>query len=680
MSTHSDAGPKARATSALTNALRAVMGILYERIDAVPHTRRAEGSIDDRDEEAKRRTLVFLESFAGNKDERFSIRRAVRAWRKDVLQSAIEAAQDEVQNDDVGKAIEYWATELAADDDGKLVELQTKIDSKTNELEEAKKALVNSEELLAEAIKKAKPAQMSSHRRHAIDLWKLSTAKLEEFAYMLEGIQLDINEASAKSEEALQNARTLAGPSNRLDALRDKEFLKYEKIKRTLQEQREEYQKEIQHFFDHQASGASHSETTKKSRTGIKIPDDPVGKKLGFKLIQQADLFFQGASNEYWAIMADIIRVGHDCDPDECLHWKPPPANDLELPSSLRKYRIEQARAFAIYLNQVCQAIPGLSARLRSTQVFGVKKGKFVADDQDGIAMWWTLISLTHPLSRDHRVRLQSDIYNAAASFKSGDSESKLAALAVKVQEGIEIELKVSWEAAGIPIIEALAARHSTLAIRLDSYREMPDDRDDSIMFLGQLLAEADDQVKSTKAVDSDAFKSSKAFLTKKEEKAAKKAAAAKKKAKQSRKSKNAKQSGATKRICKVRGCNEKIDGNNPRWKLCATHEKGHREGDTLIMKDGDEWPPARVEKRPRESAKKAKKAKTQKRSKIVEQEGDDSSESEADESEEEEPPRKRSSAARKKARFADPGVKRDASSVTRARQALIARKALTAG
>ena len=187
------------------------MGIVYERIDAVPHTRRAEDSIDDRDEETKRRTLVFLESFGSTRDEKVNIRRAVRAWRKEVLQSAIEAAQDEVLNDDVGKAIEYWADELTVDDDGKLVELQNEIVSKTNELEEAKKALVNSEERLAEAVKKAKPDQMSSHRKHAIDLWKLSTAKLEEFASMLEGIQLDIEEASAKSETRSMRSCTKSG-------------------------------------------------------------------------------------------------------------------------------------------------------------------------------------------------------------------------------------------------------------------------------------------------------------------------------------------------------------------------------------------------------------------------------------------------------------------------------------
>lgn len=679
MSTHSDAEPKARATSTLTNALRAVMGILYERIDAVPHTRRDENNIDDRDGEAKSRIIKFLNSLTDSRPERANIRRAVRLWRKEALQSAIDAAEQELEGEAVQEVINYWSDELTVDNSSKIAELQAEISSKTNELIEAKIALETSERRLEDAMKKGKPTQMSAHRRAAIELWKMSTGKLEEFAQMLEGIQLDINEATAKSEEALHSARTLAGPGNRLEALRDKSFLKFEKIKRTLQEQREEYQKEIQHFFDHQAQGASQSETTKKSRTGLKIPDDPVAKKLGFKLIQQADLFFQGASNEYWAIMADIIRIGHDCDPDECLHWKPPPANDLTVPPSLRKYRIEQARAFAIYLNQVCQGIPGLSARLRSTQVFGVKKNKYTADDQDGIAMWWTLISLTHPLSRDYRVRLQSDIYSAAASFKSGDPEAKLASLAVKVQEGIEVELKISWEAAGIPIIEALASRHSTLAIRLDPYREMPDDRDDSIMFLGQLLAEADDQVKSTKAADSDAFKAPKALLSRKEEKAVKKASAAKKKAKQSRKSKSARQSNATKRTCKVRGCQEKIDGNNPRWKLCATHEKAHREGETLIMKDGDEWPPARVEKRPRESAKKAKKAKSNKRSKIAEPEGDESSESEEDEYDEEEPPRKKSSAARKRAKLEDPGVKRTTTSVSRARQALITRKALKA-
>lgn len=106
-------------------------------------------------------------------------------------------------------------------------------------------------------------------------------------------------------------------------------------------------------------------------------------------------------------------------------------------------------------------------------------------------------MQLFRPLSRQHRSKLQTAICSAHTKFQpsSGHPLPHLQELNLKVQEALEIEVKVPWEAVGIPMIDALSQRNYLLAQRLGDLRDAPDDLDDSAVFLGKLIAEATDVV-----------------------------------------------------------------------------------------------------------------------------------------------------------------------------------------
>ena len=60
----------------------------------------------------------------------------------------------------------------------------------------------------------------------------------------------------------------------------------------------------------------------------------------GYRQILAVDSWCMSRANEAWAIIPDILRIGHDVDPIECVHWRPDPTN---IPSELATYYDEQS-------------------------------------------------------------------------------------------------------------------------------------------------------------------------------------------------------------------------------------------------------------------------------------------------------------------------------------------------
>ena len=76
-----------------------------------------------------------------------------------------------------------------------------------------------------------------------------------------------------------------------------------------------------------------------------------------------------------WAIIPDLLRIGHDIDPVECVHWQPP--SESEVDSALASYRRDQNRAFAQRL--LALTSPGLRSKLLAVHKHGVNKREFKA-------------------------------------------------------------------------------------------------------------------------------------------------------------------------------------------------------------------------------------------------------------------------------------------------------------
>ena len=104
--------------------------------------------------------------------------------------------------------------------------------------------------------------------------------------------------------------------------------------RRAIEIERTHCELELQSYFDHHAHGASHSESAKPDRQTLKLASNLEQAKSGYKQVQLVDMYVLSRGNEMWAIIPDLLRIGHDIDPIECVHWKPP-THDLNINEEL---------------------------------------------------------------------------------------------------------------------------------------------------------------------------------------------------------------------------------------------------------------------------------------------------------------------------------------------------------
>ena len=257
------------------------------------------------------------------------------------------------------------------------------------------------------------------------------------------------------------------------------------KERKSITTERAHVELELQSYFDHHAHGASHSETVKPDRQALKLAPELEKQNAGFKQVQLIDMYCLSRGNEMWAIIPDLLRVGHDVDPIDCVHWQPPAESDVD--PALAPYRREQNRAFAQRLLSLVQ--PGLRSKLLAQHKHGVSKREFKADQHDGCALYWVMLQLYHPLSRDYRRSLELRINRYSSRFASGDPSIPLGELQAHLQEALDLMLRVRWDTAAVPIIDTLGARDALFQVELAQYRDLPADPDDSAVELDQMCS-----------------------------------------------------------------------------------------------------------------------------------------------------------------------------------------------
>ena len=358
---------------------------------------------------------------------------------------------------------------------------------------------------------------------------------------------------------------------------------------------------DLQAFFDHHAHGASHSESAKVDKKELKLASKIIDGLSGYKQIQIVDTYCMARGNELWAIIPDLIRIGHDIDPIECIHYKPPLV--LDIPEPLRSYRSAQNKAFATTLLNLCD--PGLRAKLLARHQHGASKTEYKADEKDGCALYWTLLQLYHPLSRQHRRDLEKELYAYPSKFASGNPNTTLDAMQKKHQEAMDISLKLRWDDIGIPMIDVLSTRDPLFAVELSSYRDQPHDLDDSAVVLDDMLskvgttiaildtAKKDWETRSAKSVRQTESKLENALQQIAEMKKAMRADTP-----HNRPSNHLNDNSAPPGMCQVVKCKNKVQGysSQNKWKICGTCLLKVRSTDKPVtLRSGDTWGTARA-------------------------------------------------------------------------------------
>lgn len=302
-----------------------------------------------------------------------------------------------------------------------------------------------------------------------------------------------------------------------------------------------------------------------------------------------------------WAIIPNILRVGHDVDPIQCMHWQP---SVEDLPECLASYYVEQSRVFA---KKILMLAPQLRSTLLAEHTHGVTKVPYQAIETDGVALYWVMVQLYHPLNREHRRTLELEIMRFPAKFAHGNPTPLLTKLREKLQEGLDIMLKIRWETTAIPLIDILGRRDPLFAVKLEKHRALPNDPDDSAVDMGKLLRDVAsvvgtldgahknwDEGGASKAMSAKDTNSSEFKELRSELQQLKNALASQSGPRNGAKNTPRPPLG----MCQVVGCTRKVEGYNKtnNWLICATHLLEYKGGSgPLQLVDGSKWGKERV-------------------------------------------------------------------------------------
>ena len=224
---------------------------------------------------------------------------------------------------------------------------------------------------------------------------------------------------------------------------------------------------ELQSYFDHVSSSSKGEKVDKTFK--LTLATDLETRMAGFRQIQLVDLYCLSRGKEMWAILPSITRIGHDIDPNLCMHWRP----EVEsMPEALKPFWKKQSRAFAKQLLMICT--PSQRSTLLGTHEFGTKKVSVKAPEDCGVTIYWVMVQLYHPIDRNRRRDLEIEISKYSNKFKSGNVQALVKELREKLQEAKDMSCRLKWDVVAHPIVQSLTEMHSRFEVQLEPFQEMP--------------------------------------------------------------------------------------------------------------------------------------------------------------------------------------------------------------
>ena len=139
-----------------------------------------------------------------------------------------------------------------------------------------------------------------------------------------------------------------------------------------------------------------------------------------------------------------------------------------------------------------------------STHIYGLYKqfeGK--ADEDDGLAIYYGLVSLSRPSASAYREEIDLKLTNAPEQFRNGSPLEKIKNLRPFLIEAIRLKMRIKWTV-GKKIITTLALRHSTFAVELAPLKETAPNSDDAAGHIDRLFSAITSTCHEIQAVHGD--------------------------------------------------------------------------------------------------------------------------------------------------------------------------------
>ena len=224
----------------------------------------------------------------------------------------------------------------------------------------------------------------------------------------------------------------------------------------------------------------------------LKVPRELVECLQGQELQVAMDSFMELNSHKYYVIPTYISRVGGDMDPVKGLFWRCPDAADgyLGVPEAFReRYREESRNLWMELIGS--QYITSAVVRGITTPFNIGLAGDMVGQVAlwDGVSAYWGLLSRYRPLDDQYRIDVEQFIDDAHAGYRKVDRRllDHIQAIMKRVTEAKLLGIRIKWHKTGAKWVSMLSTR-ANYAVALQDYLKAPEDPDDCVRVLEQLL------------------------------------------------------------------------------------------------------------------------------------------------------------------------------------------------
>ena len=173
--------------------------------------------------------------------------------------------------------------------------------------------------------------------------------------------------------------------------------------------------------------------------------------------------------------------------------------SEQQAPGLLNKtYRKDQSNALAAKIMTLVGQDKAIKTKLLKPHKFGRDRDlpeaePYKADKNDGVGLYYVMVNLFRDISQSHKRNLEAAINAASTKFWSGSPTVQLMELQAKVQEALDLRVRIKWDQSAIPLMGILTRRNPLFTEVTKKCSESPDppvDPEDSAVELDDLCTD----------------------------------------------------------------------------------------------------------------------------------------------------------------------------------------------
>ena len=341
----------------------------------------------------------------------------------------------------------------------------------------------------------AQDDSMTTQRKKAQEDFDASIKVIKDAVTLISTIEINICSTQSEIDTRFDSTQIL-------QTAQDPDRANLAQLRKDLESQKSYHERAMLEHFSRAAR--TRTSDTRSYSQELVIPDQLITKGRGLELIDVASGHMLSHVPQYFTLAPYHQRIGDDYNSADGTFWKPPDKSTdfSDVPAEIRDIFITQNRAYAQYI--LSKLSPDVAAVVLSTHIYGLYKqfeGK--ADEDDGLAIYYGLVSLSRPSASAYREEIDLKLTNAPEQFRNGNPLEKIKDLRPFLTEAVRLKMRIKWTV-GKKIITTLALRHSTFAVELSSLKETAPNSDDAAGHIDRLFSAITSTCHEIQAIQGD--------------------------------------------------------------------------------------------------------------------------------------------------------------------------------